>query len=366
MRDRTPEAPRDLWARTAAAIELESRHRALQPRRRTRRSLLAPYAVLAGVVVVAILVGNLTSSRITPEVATTTPGTALAATDRPTAAPTPVDVGSREVAYLSRDRDGRYQWNNTRVHEVCPDAAETCATTEPNEKRTLGPLPSPESVFGADDGSLVVLGDDEQGSRVLVVTLPEQSPPRRTPRRRARQPDAVTHGYRRFTVDPPDGLSDHGAQPLGRRSLRSSHRRRSTRANRPGRSRSHVMWRSSKRPPPTHPTDRPSRSRLVHPTDRRAPTSTSGTSAKPRQGLSRPTIDPSSDRGPVTRSSAAPSSRPRTDPPTRRRHSRTRPTRRSRPFPRRDPPGARPSIRLAVPRSTGPGPLRRLPTETAG
>src|SRR5262245_28618906 len=70
LRDRAPVPPRDLWARTAAAIEHESRHGAP----RGRRSTLRPYALLAGALVVAVAVGTLTSSQWLGGAVTTTPG----------------------------------------------------------------------------------------------------------------------------------------------------------------------------------------------------------------------------------------------------------------------------------------------------
>src|SRR6185369_82136 len=60
LREPAPVPPRDLWARTAAALEQESRHGA---RGRARRSSLRPFALLAGALVVAIAVGTLTSSQ---------------------------------------------------------------------------------------------------------------------------------------------------------------------------------------------------------------------------------------------------------------------------------------------------------------
>src|SRR5436190_23280592 len=60
LRDRMPQPPRDLWARTAAAIERESRFRdGSAPRNLIGRRLLAPSALLATALVVAVAVGTL-------------------------------------------------------------------------------------------------------------------------------------------------------------------------------------------------------------------------------------------------------------------------------------------------------------------
>ena len=65
LRDRMPPPPRDLWARTSAAIESESRFRDGRARStgwRNRR-VLAPSAVISAALVVAVAVAALTSSQ---------------------------------------------------------------------------------------------------------------------------------------------------------------------------------------------------------------------------------------------------------------------------------------------------------------
>ena len=63
--DRTPSPPRDLWARTAAAIEAQAGFRDGRTRPTGWRNprLLAPPALLATALVVAVAVGTLTSSQ---------------------------------------------------------------------------------------------------------------------------------------------------------------------------------------------------------------------------------------------------------------------------------------------------------------
>ncbi len=175
--ERTLQPPRDLWARTAASIELEARHRSHAPQDRSRRSVLAPYALLAGALVVAVVVGTLTSSQ-RPTTATATPSASshvAAATPGPSAAPTPLAVARKEVDYLSADRDGKFHLYTTKVSQVCPKEVGTCATTEPSEVQSIGPLASPESVFGSGDAPLVVLGDGENGTSVFAVALPDKT-----------------------------------------------------------------------------------------------------------------------------------------------------------------------------------------------
>jgi hypothetical protein len=171
--ERTPQPPRDLWARTAASIELESRHRSLAPRGGSRRAL-APYALLAGALVVAVVVGTLSSTRrlIT---ATATPSASagiVVGTQAASAPPTPLVVAHQEVDYLSRDLNGQFHLYTTKVSRVCPKEAGTCSTTEPSEVQSIGPLASPDAVFGSGSAPLVVLANGEDGASVFAVTRP--------------------------------------------------------------------------------------------------------------------------------------------------------------------------------------------------
>jgi hypothetical protein len=177
LRDRTPAPPRDLWARTATAIEREARHRSLQPRGGPRPSTLAPYALLAGAVAVAVVVGTLTSSRpsVVPTVTPAASNQIAVASNTPPPVPTPLAVARQEVEYVSLGRDGESNLNTTRISEVCPPEAGPCATTQPSEVVSLGPLASPETVFGSGDAPLVVLGDSANGSSVYAVARPDKA-----------------------------------------------------------------------------------------------------------------------------------------------------------------------------------------------
>lgn len=175
--ERTPQPPRDLWARTAVAIEQEARHRSLGLRDRTRRSVLAPYALLAGALVVAVVVGTLTSSQ-RPSTVTATPSASAQialATPAASASPTPLNVAHKEVDFLSADRNGQFHLYTTKVSQVCPKEVGTCATTEPSEVKSIGPLSSPETVFGQGDAPLVVLGNGKDGTSVFAVALPDKT-----------------------------------------------------------------------------------------------------------------------------------------------------------------------------------------------
>src|SRR5262245_65402 len=175
LRERPPVPPRDLWARTAAAIERESRHGAP----RSRRSTLRPYALLAGALVVAVAVGTLTSSQWLGGAATTTPGVsptqqiAIGTPSPSLVAPTPLAISPQDVAYLSRAQDGTYTIERNRIDEVCPSGAKDCVASQPHQNsQKIGPLASPKTAFGSDGKPLVVLGTDAQGASVFAVLVP--------------------------------------------------------------------------------------------------------------------------------------------------------------------------------------------------
>ena len=185
LRDRAPVPPRDLWARTAAAIESESRH---HPRRRTRASTLRPFALLAGALVVAIAVGTLSSSQFLNRDVTATPGTTneiAVASDSPppVVAPTPLAVDPQDVAWVAVSEDGTATITQGRIGEVCPKSATDCTPAKVVEsKKEIGPLSSPETVFGSDGQPYVVLGDGENGPELFAVVVSTDDPgPTETP-----------------------------------------------------------------------------------------------------------------------------------------------------------------------------------------
>ncbi len=126
LRDAAFVPPRDLWARTAAAIEAE-RGVGARPVASRRRSWLplASLAPLAGLAVVAVLVGStlLTGSPVAPG----TPGIAGSPP-----APTAIALNPGQINIVTRDADGGLQVLSAGVDEVCPLAAEQCGAATPS------------------------------------------------------------------------------------------------------------------------------------------------------------------------------------------------------------------------------------------
>ena len=181
---RNPAPPRDLWARTAAAIEAESRFRDGRARSsdRTGRRLLAPSALLATALVVAVTAGVLTSSQhpggdggagspIAVAGATTpAPITADASIPGPTRIPV-----TQKFAVVAKDASGLYTIKTTYVDTVCPSSsASPCLDTNPTTNRAINLDQTASTVFGSpDDARLIVMPNS---GTISVVPLGSEPP----------------------------------------------------------------------------------------------------------------------------------------------------------------------------------------------
>jgi len=164
LRAASPQPPRDLWARTAAAIEAEAgRGRGMaRPGRPVRRVLGIPAGVLApvaGVAVVAIVVGASLFNG-----APTLPGIAPGAT--------PIALSGGNVAVLSRGADGSLEIQTGRFHEVCPLSASGCSV-EPSFDLSRVPAIAAsddvEAVISPSGDRMVVIQRGTSGSRGVFV-----------------------------------------------------------------------------------------------------------------------------------------------------------------------------------------------------
>ncbi len=182
LRDRMPEPPRDLWARTAAAIEGEAL------RRRGRRGGLGqlgaaarpravPLGVLAGALVVFVVVGTALLPHGGPPInPPTTPGASAVAIVTP-AATALVPVADR-VAWVQRAPDGSYSLVFADVDHACPASDPTCAPLSDSSPAPLALSAPPEAVVLSprNDQIAVVGSATDKGGSVLIVTVPTAQP----------------------------------------------------------------------------------------------------------------------------------------------------------------------------------------------
>jgi len=169
-----PIPPRDLWARTRAKVELESRGSGARSPRRS----VVPLGALSGVLVVAVVVGAslLSQPTVTP-VGTGSPSplpSVAAASVEPRA--TPIAVRAGEVGWALQNDDGSYELAFADVSEVCgSDIAPDCAPLDPPATSTLRLTDAPRAIVKSptqDQLVVVEAGTRSEGGSVIVVPVP--------------------------------------------------------------------------------------------------------------------------------------------------------------------------------------------------
>ena len=213
MRETSPEPPRDLWARTAAAIERESGGgnvgaqagtRVPVSGRSGRSSRGLAVTALSGVAVAAMVIAvSAVSTGLldtgggvavldpvgsSPSAAPVGTDPQVLSTDGPPTSapePTPLLAQAGNVAWVREDANGSLAMNDARVDQVCPvEGRSGCAALEDDDEETLDLTSTPKSVIGSptDDQAVVISDDGEGGDRIVVLDLPSRSvPPRQTP-----------------------------------------------------------------------------------------------------------------------------------------------------------------------------------------
>jgi len=185
-----PEPPRDLWARTAAALDAEGPGRSRRFGGWFPKGL--PLAPVAGLMVVAIAVsvGLLNGRSLFPD--STING------DVPM--PTPIDVAATEVQVLTRSEDGTVRVLTRHVDQMCPTGVDTCGISSTFDVTTTASISGSadlDGIISPTQDRMVVL--DRGGGvggvgGVYVVTMDAPSPtpaPTATPDPSA-SPDAVS------------------------------------------------------------------------------------------------------------------------------------------------------------------------------
>ena len=198
LRERAPEPPRDLWARTAAALDQEARRHPRssgpRPAREARRSPRRfgwsglPLGAAAGILILIVVIGP---TFVRPQVPQQTPGASTVAVNTGVPAPTPMSVAALPVSFIRANPDGSWELVYASIDEVCPRVNPECLPNldeETPRQVNLGRRPSTVTI-SPDQDKLVVEdpGDASRPGRIVVVpvassgptvtTAPETAPP---------------------------------------------------------------------------------------------------------------------------------------------------------------------------------------------
>lgn len=186
LRTAIPEPPRDLWARTAAAIDREAGSRRRGPagagaRSPGRANWGAPAGAAAGLLVLLVVVG-IWGSRGIP---VTPPASTQAAVASPPAPPppqpTPLAVAAGDVGWVRPAADGRWELVISKVDEVCPRSRTGCEPLgQDSSSRTVDLGGTPTGVTLSPKRDQLVVQSSGTGSakpdKVFVVPLPSSGP----------------------------------------------------------------------------------------------------------------------------------------------------------------------------------------------
>jgi hypothetical protein len=172
LRDRMPEPPRDLWARTAAAID--SRRPAGRSRAEGRRF---PLGAFSAALVVLVVVGTALIPRGGNQPQPSLPGSPVAVASGEPAA-TPLALEAARVGWLRTSADGSYSLVFADVDHACSRAVPDCAPLADSSPAPITLAAPPQAVVlspGSDQMAIVGSAEETAGS-VIIVSLPKPSP----------------------------------------------------------------------------------------------------------------------------------------------------------------------------------------------
>jgi hypothetical protein len=180
LREVNPPPPRDLWARTAAAIEVEAQRGRRAPVRG------APIGALSGVLVIAVVLGatllsNTPTTVVTPEVDTAVsfPPAAATASLAPGPAGTPFAVAAGDVKAVWGDASGKLALRQLRIEAVCAKKADAdCPTVQDSTAADVPVSAQPQTIISSPDQKQAVIvsqPDESNANEVIVFTLPTES-----------------------------------------------------------------------------------------------------------------------------------------------------------------------------------------------
>ena len=195
LRAKQPEPPRDLWARTAAAIDREAARRrgrtsAPVADRLVPRQFRLPLGVASGLLVAVVVVAvSLLPRGLLP---TTGQGAGSDVAVATAPGPSPLSVAAAPVAWIETAADGRYELKVSNIDKVCPDEKTGCAPLGDRTQSVLTLGERPQALVGspANDELVIVVGrGGSQSGSVVVVPVPE---PGSTPTQAPTGPPSTT------------------------------------------------------------------------------------------------------------------------------------------------------------------------------
>ena len=202
LRDQPPEPPRDLWARTAAAIEAESGGTSVGSRRGGLRGL--PIGALSGLTVVALVVGvSLLSGSISFYIGTNGgvagegpgegPAAASEAPTPPMIEPTPFAVGAGQVEWIYTRPNGESAITRIGVGEVCHVKA-SCPDLGPGDQQAFAMQHAPRTMIAVPTRrqAIAIAKTGDASDRVVIVALPDSETPEPTKTPPSDAPPAAT------------------------------------------------------------------------------------------------------------------------------------------------------------------------------
>ena len=167
-------APRDLWARTAAALDREiARH----PRRRSRRQRQDGLSPQRSPALMVTALGSFVAALavVGTQLGTVTPPSEIARDPDVVPPPTPFDVPTQELAFVEFTAGGLAIYEAT-VDRACPATAPDCAVITAARQGVVtvpGQLSAGDIDLHVGNGRIAVLtADDDGNDTVSVVFLP--------------------------------------------------------------------------------------------------------------------------------------------------------------------------------------------------
>lgn len=178
LRERTPEPPRDLWARTSAAIEREARAGRGRPAAAPARRRALPFGAVAGALVVLVVIGASLIPPIVPP--SSTPGNSSVAVVPSIPEPTDMTITAGRVGWIRPAANGSWEFVLADVDAVCPRTRPSCrplAEDDPGRPVNLAGTPVGVTISPKEDQLVVeARGAGTAPDRIYVVPVPSESP----------------------------------------------------------------------------------------------------------------------------------------------------------------------------------------------